>query len=122
MHLKNSRRRFLNSASLGVVGAAIGGYEVAPAQSGATPGTPPSAPPGAPSAFATSSPVGPEVSPATFVEAGKLMQVKLSSQESREAAGSWRAAMAPLYERRTGPKKLRLEAALAPGSRWEPNQ
>ena len=116
--MKDSRRRFLSSASLGVVGAAIGAYEVAPAQSGAPPG----APPGAPSAFATSSPVGPEVSPTTFVEAGKLMQVKLSSQESREAAGSWRAAMAPLYERRTGPKKLQLDAALAPASRWDPNQ
>jgi Asp-tRNA(Asn)/Glu-tRNA(Gln) amidotransferase A subunit family amidase len=50
------------------------------------------------------------------------MQVKLSSRESSDAAGSWRAAMAPLYERRTGPKKIQLEAALAPASRWEPNQ
>jgi Asp-tRNA(Asn)/Glu-tRNA(Gln) amidotransferase A subunit family amidase len=116
--LKNSRRRFLTRASLGVVGAAIGAYEVAPAQSGA----PPSPPPGAPSAFATSPPVGPEVSAATFLEAEKLMQVELSSQESHDAAGSWRAAMAPLYERRTGPKKIQLEAELAPASRWEPNQ
>ena len=110
----NSRRRFLTSASLGVVGASIGAYEVAPAQSGT--------PPGEPSAFATSSPVGPEVSAATFVEAQKLMQVELSSRESHDAAGSWREAMAPLYERRTGPKKVSLEAALAPASRWEPNQ
>jgi Asp-tRNA(Asn)/Glu-tRNA(Gln) amidotransferase A subunit family amidase len=116
--LKNSRRRFLTRASLGVVGATIGAYEMAPAQSGA----PPSPPPGAPSAFATSPPVGPEVSAATFLEAGKLMQVELSSQESHDAAGSWRTAMAPLYERRTGPKKIPLEAALAPASRWEPNQ
>ena len=50
------------------------------------------------------------------------MQVELSSQESHVAAGSWRAAMAPLYERRTGPKKVQLEAELAPASRWEPNQ
>lgn len=112
--MKNSRRRFLTRASLGVVGATIGAYEVTPAQS--------PAPPGAPSAFATSPPVGPEVSAATFLEAEKLMQVELSSQESHDAAGSWRAAMAPLYERRTGPKKIRLEAALAPASQWEPNQ
>jgi Asp-tRNA(Asn)/Glu-tRNA(Gln) amidotransferase A subunit family amidase len=112
--LKNSRRRFLTSASLGVVGATIGAYESGSAQS--------SAPPGAPSAFATSPPVGPEVSAATFGEAQKLMQVELSHQESLAAAGSWREAMAPLYERRTGPKKLPLEAALAPASRWEPNQ
>src|SRR5580658_2630739 len=110
----NSRRRFLTSASLGVVGASIGAYEVAPAQSGT--------PPGEPSAFATSPPVGPEVSAATFVEAEKLMQVELSSQEIHEAAGSWREAMAPLYERRTGPRKIQLEAGLAPASRWEPNQ
>jgi Asp-tRNA(Asn)/Glu-tRNA(Gln) amidotransferase A subunit family amidase len=50
------------------------------------------------------------------------MQVELSSQESHDAAGSWREAMAPLYERRTGPKKIQLEAGLAPASRWEPNQ
>jgi Asp-tRNA(Asn)/Glu-tRNA(Gln) amidotransferase A subunit family amidase len=116
--LKNSRRRFLTGASLGVVGAAIGVYEVAPAQGS----DPPSAPPGAPSAFATSPPVGPEVSAVTFSEAEKLMQVELSRQESLDAAGSWRAAMAPLYERRTGPKKIQLDAALAPASRWEPNQ
>ena len=116
--MKNSRRHFLTRASLGVVGATIGAYEVAPAQSG----PPAGAPVGAPSAFATSPPVGPEVSAATFVEAGKLMQVELSSQESHDAAGSWREAMAPLYERRNGPKKIQLEAALAPASRWEPNQ
>jgi Asp-tRNA(Asn)/Glu-tRNA(Gln) amidotransferase A subunit family amidase len=96
----------------------MGAYEVAPAQSG----NPPNTPPGAPSAFATSPPVGPEVSAATFLEAEKLMQVDLSRQESLDAAGSWRAAMAPLYERRTGPKKIQLESALAPASRWEPNQ
>src|ERR1700728_3907356 len=112
--LKSSRRLFLTSASLGVVGASVGAYEVAPAQN--------VAPPGEPSAFATSSPVGPEVSATTFVEAEKLMQIKLSSQESHDAAVSWREAMAPLYERRTGPKKIQLEAALAPASRWEPNQ
>ena len=116
--MKNSRRHFLTRASLGVVGASIGAYEVASAQSG----NPPNTPPGAPSAFATSPPVGPEVSAATFLEAEKLMQVDLSRQESLDAAGSWRAAMAPLYERRTGPKKIQLEAALAPASRWEPNQ
>jgi Asp-tRNA(Asn)/Glu-tRNA(Gln) amidotransferase A subunit family amidase len=117
--LKNSRRRFLTNASLGVVGATIGAYETALAQSDVPAAAPP---PGAPSAFATSPPVGPEVSAATFLEAEKLMQVQLSAQEAGDAAGSWRAAMAPLYERRTGPKKIQLEAALAPASRWEPSQ
>jgi Asp-tRNA(Asn)/Glu-tRNA(Gln) amidotransferase A subunit family amidase len=50
------------------------------------------------------------------------MQVQLSAQEAHDAAGSWRAAMAPLYERRTGPKKIQLESTLQPASRWEPNQ
>ena len=116
--MKNSRRRFLTDASLGVVGATLG-YEAVQAQS-ATPASTP--PPGAPSAFATSPPVGPEVSAATFLEAEKLMQVQLTAAESRDAAGSWREAMAPLYERRTGPKKIQLEATLQPASRWEPNQ
>jgi Asp-tRNA(Asn)/Glu-tRNA(Gln) amidotransferase A subunit family amidase len=117
--LKNSRRRFLTNASLGLVGATVGAREAAQAQSGPQVSTPP---PGAPSAFATSPPVGPEVTAATFLEAEKLMQVQLGSQEAGDAAGSWRAAMAPLYERRTGPKKIQLEAALAPATRWEPNQ
>ena len=116
--MKNSRRRFLTNASLGVVGATLG-VQVAEAQSAGPANTPP---PGAPSAFATSPPVGPEVSAATFLEAEKLMQVQLTAQESRDAGGSWRAAMAPLYERRTGPKKIQLEAALAPASRWEPSK
>src|SRR6202041_357665 len=59
---------------------------------------------------------------ATFVEAQKLMQVQLSPRKARDAAGSWREAMAPLYERRPGPKRIPLEAALAPASRWEPGQ
>jgi Asp-tRNA(Asn)/Glu-tRNA(Gln) amidotransferase A subunit family amidase len=116
--VKNSRRRFLTNASLGVVGATLG-YEAAQAQSSGPVSTPP---PGAPSAFATSPPVGPEVSAGTFLEAEKLMQVQLSPQEARDAAGSWREAMAGLYERRTGPKKISLEAGLAPATRWEPNQ
>ncbi len=117
--MKNSRRLFLtNAASLGVVGATLG-YETAQAQSSAAVSTPP---PGAPSAFATSPPAGPEIAPATFLEAEKLMQIHLSAPEAHEAAGSWREAMAPLYERRTGPKKIVLESALAPATRWEPNQ
>lgn len=36
------------------------------------------------------------------------------------AAQSWRRTMASLYERRTGPRKVALEATLAPASRWDP--
>ena len=36
------------------------------------------------------------------------------------AANSWRKTMAPLYERRTGPRRIALEPSLAPASRWNP--
>ena len=48
------------------------------------------------------------------------MQVDLSGTERAVAAGSWRTTMAALYERRTGPRKVVLEPALAPWSRWDP--
>jgi Asp-tRNA(Asn)/Glu-tRNA(Gln) amidotransferase A subunit family amidase len=34
------------------------------------------------------------------------------------AAENWRTSMAPLYERRTGPRKVALEPTLAPWSHW----
>jgi Asp-tRNA(Asn)/Glu-tRNA(Gln) amidotransferase A subunit family amidase len=36
------------------------------------------------------------------------------------AAGNWRSSMAPLYERRTGPRKLSLPQSVAPATRWNP--
>jgi len=36
------------------------------------------------------------------------------------AAASWRRTLASVYERRTGPRKLALEATLAPATRWDP--
>jgi Asp-tRNA(Asn)/Glu-tRNA(Gln) amidotransferase A subunit family amidase len=77
-------------------------------------------PPGAPSAFGAGPAVGAEVSPSTFAEAEKLVRVEFSDSERAVAAGSWRRTMAALYERRTGPRKLALDPALAPGSRWDP--
>ncbi len=76
--------------------------------------------PGAPSAFGTAPPVGPEVSSATFAEAEKLMQVEMTAADRATAASNWRMQMAPLYERRTGPKKITLESSLAPASQWNP--
>jgi Asp-tRNA(Asn)/Glu-tRNA(Gln) amidotransferase A subunit family amidase len=76
-------------------------------------------PPGTPPAFGTAPPVGPEISPATFAEAEKLVQVELTDGERQEAAGNWRSAMAPFYERRVGPRKVALEPELAPYSRCE---
>jgi len=76
--------------------------------------------PGAPTAFGTAPPVGPEVSPATFAEAEKLVQIEMKAADQAMAASNWRMQMAPLYERRTGPRKLALEPELAPATQWNP--
>jgi Asp-tRNA(Asn)/Glu-tRNA(Gln) amidotransferase A subunit family amidase len=73
---------------------------------------------GTPWGFGTTAAVGPEVSPETFVEAEKLVQVELTDAERAEAVDSWRSLMAPVYERRTGPRKVELESTLAPWSCW----
>ncbi len=104
--MSKSRRQFLTHASLGLLGAA------------ATQAQEP--PPGAPPAFGVGPSVGPAVTPSTFAAAEKLVQVQLTPAERAVAAGSWRNTMAPLYERRTGPRKIVLEPALAPASRWDP--
>jgi Asp-tRNA(Asn)/Glu-tRNA(Gln) amidotransferase A subunit family amidase len=77
-------------------------------------------PAGMPPAFGTSTPVGPIVSPATFTEAEKLVQVELNKRDIEQAAQTWRVNMAPLYERRVGPRKMPLPDGLAPWSRWNP--
>lgn len=109
--MSKSRRRFLKTTSLGLLGAAALHSQ---AQTAAN------LPAGEPPAFGTGPEVGPEVTPATFAEAEKLMQVQLTEAERDMAAASWRRTMASLYERRTGPRKLTLESALPPATRWDP--
>ena len=111
--MPKSRRQFLATTSLSLLGAAAASY-FSQAQVSTD------LPPGSPSAFGTGTAVGPEVSVSTFAEAKKLMQVELSAAERAMAATSWRRTMAALYERRTGPRKLALEPELAPASRWHP--
>ena len=115
--MSKSRREFLTHSSLGLLGVAVAckskSPEPASSQSTAT------STPGAPPAFATAPAVGPEVSAETFAQAEKLVEVELNDAERAEAAGSWRQAMAPLYERRVGPRKVALEPTLAPWSRVE---
>ncbi|MGH9511815.1 MAG: amidase [Terriglobales bacterium] len=111
--MSNSRRAFLAHTSLGLLGMAAAGRRLM-AQ------TPSNLPPGAPPAFDTAPAVGPEVSPNTFAEAEKLVQVQLTEHDLAEAANSWRTSMAAVYERRTGPRKVELETTLAPYSRWDP--
>jgi Asp-tRNA(Asn)/Glu-tRNA(Gln) amidotransferase A subunit family amidase len=110
--MSKSRRQFLNRASLALMAAAS-----ACRRADQSAGTPP---PGAPPAFGTAPPVGPEVSASTFNEAEKLVQIELSPAARQMAAGNWRKQMAPVYERRTGPRKLSLESSVAPATRWDP--
>src|SRR5580765_5835423 len=112
----NTRRQFLIAAPLGIAGAAAACR--ADRQSGGVP--PPPATPGAPPTFGTAPASGPAVSPATFAEAEKLAQVTMSAGEREMAAASWRQSMAPLLERRVGPRKVALEAHVAPATRWNP--
>ena len=60
------------------------------------------------------------MSTGTFAEAEKLVQVPLSAAARQMAAGNWRKQIAPVYERRTGPRKLSLESTVAPATRWDP--
>lgn len=106
--MAKSRRTFLAYTSLGFL--ATGSAEPQTA-------TPPA---GAPPAFNTSPAVGPEVSPSTFAEAEKLVQTAMTQPQRAMAAESWRTSMAPLYERRTGPRKVELDTTVAPWSQWNP--
>ena len=117
----NTRRQFLVRAPLGLA-ATVAACRGSDPQSGAAVakgGT--TATPGAPPAFNTAPPVGPEVTPATFAEAEKLMQVTMTPAQREMAAGSWRTSLAALFERRTGPRKLALEDTLAPATTWTPD-
>ena len=111
--MSKSRRQFLTETSIALIGAAAATYS-----HGQEPSPQPT--PGAPPAFGTAPPVGPEVNAGTFAEAEKLVQVDFSRAHLEEAAGNWRKSMAPLYERRTGPRKTPLEDTLPPATRWNP--
>jgi Asp-tRNA(Asn)/Glu-tRNA(Gln) amidotransferase A subunit family amidase len=108
--MPKSRRRFLTTASMSLLAAGCSNKKE---EQGALPA-------GAPPAFGTAPPVGPEVSPSTFEEAEKLVQVKMNPADRALAAGNWRNSMAALFERRTGPRKVALEPAVAPWSNWNP--
>ena len=63
---------------------------------------------------------GPPVTPATFAEAEKLMQVTMTPAERQQAADTWRTSLAQYLERRTGPRKVSLAANDLPGTIWNP--
>jgi Asp-tRNA(Asn)/Glu-tRNA(Gln) amidotransferase A subunit family amidase len=113
--MSRSRREFLTYSSVGMLAAAMQAGAQAPG------GQTQELPPGAPPAFGTAPPVGPEVSTTTFTEAEKLVQVEMTAVDRATAASNWRMQMAPLLERRTGPRKIDLEATLAPATQWNPS-
>ncbi len=117
--MPHSRREFLTRTTVGLVGAgsAWRAQEALAAPQTPPPGTPPA---GTPPAFGTAPAVGPEVDAATVAAAERLVQVQQSAAERAEVALNWRSAMAPLMERRAGPRRLALDPALAPASRWQP--
>src|SRR5580765_6994134 len=112
----NTRRQFLLRAPLGVLVAATACRNETPStNSQSMPSTA-----GAPPTFGTGPGSGPVVTPATFAEAEKLMQVTMTPAERQQAAASWRASLAPYLERRTGPRKLAITAIDTPAMLWNP--
>ncbi len=118
--MQKSRREFMAQMTASVLGAAVAPEVMAQQQQPTPPAKPGEPPAGTPPAFGTAPPVGPGVSSATFAEAEKLVRVEMTDPERAEAAGNWRMAMAPLYERRTGPNKVEIEPADLPYSLWNP--
>ncbi|MGE5204603.1 MAG: amidase [Chlamydiota bacterium] len=108
--MSKSRRQFLTETSLFLLASAATGHAQQAEKT----------PPGMPSAFGEGPAIGPAVSPATFAEAEKLVQARMTEAHRALAARTWASTMAPLYERRTGPRKVALETALAPASVWDP--
>ncbi len=115
-----SRRDFLARSALGVVGAAGAAACKGGAAKPVQPAGQAALPPGTPPAFGTAPPVGPEIHAATIAEAEKLVQVQYTAAERGQAAGNWQRAMAPLCERRAGPRKIAIEPVVAPATVWDP--
>ncbi|HEX3819201.1 MAG TPA: amidase, partial [Candidatus Sulfotelmatobacter sp.] len=110
--MSKSRREFLTTTFLGMLGAASASRLLAQNLS--------KLPPGAPPAFGAGPAFGPEVSVETFAQAEKLVQFPLKQDERAMAAATWSRTLASVYERRVGPRKLGIEATLAPATRWDP--
>ncbi|QBE62420.1 amidase [Pseudoduganella lutea] len=107
------RRRFLVNAPLGLLAAASATTTIAVAAE-------PPATAGAPPTFGALPPAGPQVTPATFAEAEKLVQVALTPAQRQMAAQAWPTTLAGLTARRTGPKKVAIDDSVAPMSRFDP--
>jgi len=118
----NTRRQFVTRAPFALLGAAAACRT--PERKGETErggGTAQDlSTPGAPPTFGTMTQAGPEVSPRTFAEAEKLVQVTMTEREREQMAASWRKSMAAMLERRTGPRTVAIAPQVAPGFVWNP--
>jgi Asp-tRNA(Asn)/Glu-tRNA(Gln) amidotransferase A subunit family amidase len=112
-----SRRQFLIDAPIGLLGAAAAMSVSAEPPSSTPNSTPPA---GAPPTFGSAPPVGPEVTPTTFAEAEKLMQLSMAPIDREMAAASWRVSMAGMLERRAGPRRVALADDVQPATVWNP--
>src|SRR5213596_4183320 len=111
----NTRRQFLLRAPLGVLVAAAA-FQDPPSSNAQNPPVTPGAPP----TFGTGAGAGPPVTPETFAEAEKLMQVTLTPAERQQAAETWRTSLAQYLERRTGPRKVAIKDTEPPATLWNP--
>ena len=112
----NTRRQFLITAPMAVlVTAAACRKQTTSPESPSAPNTA-----GAPPTFGTGAGAGPPVTPETFAEAEKLMQVTMTPPERQQAAETWRTSLAQYLERRTGPRKVSIGATDLPATLWNP--
>src|SRR5216684_7881746 len=113
----NTRRQFLIRAPLAALVGAVA-WKMPRAEAQTPSPTPTTA--GAPPTFGTGAGTGPAVTPETFAEAEKLMQVTMTPAERQQAADTWRTSLAQYLERRTGPRKVALAATDSPAALWNP--
>src|SRR5262245_42863827 len=116
----NTRRQFLIRAPLGFLLAATACRNESPSTNSNSQSTPTTA--GAPPTWGTGPGAGPPVSPTTFAEAEKLMQVAMTDAERKQAADSWRTTLSYYLERRAGPRKVAITDTDAPATLWNPAQ
>ncbi len=116
-HTSQTRRDFISTTSLGLVGAAAA---LRDEQAAAQTQNPVEQTAGAPPAFGAGPEFGPPVTANTFAEAEKLVQFELRPDERAMAAESWRRTVASVYEMRVGPRKIAIESNVAPYSQWNP--
>src|SRR5262245_65384648 len=112
----NTRRQFLIRAPLGVLVAASACHNATPPTNSTSAATTAGAPP----TFGTGAGAGPPITPETFAEAEKLMQVTMTPAERQLAADTWRTSLAQYLERRTGPRKVSIGPTDLPGTLWNP--